>query len=495
VRALVLTEGSEEWGNGHLTRCLGLAQHLSSRFVAVSWLVRGDTVAEDFVGRTGAGAVCDWFSGAALEGILDECSVAIVDSYHAPLSIYGRLAERVRQCLWLDDDGRLAYPPGVVVNPNAPDSLMQWCSAHPATRLLSGYEHQILRAEFFEPVTRLIPPEVRTVLVMLGGTDPRGLTGGIIEAVRAAYPHAQIESVAPQFRAQEAPLSAGPRCRLHVRLDARGVRELMEAADLAVCAAGQTLCEACRLGLPTIAICVAENQVRHAAALAGAGAVKLARWHGTAELGSPLPDALRELAGDNARRSLSASGARLIDGRGVRRIVSELLGWSQRLELRAVRAGDSAAIWAISNHPSVRAQSVSKATIAPTEHAAWYAKAIADPGLLFLGVFDSLHDDRVAGQLRYRVAAEGAPRRQFATVSISFDPSIRGHGEAARILREGDVRCFSTFPLLSRLEALVADSNGASQRSFLRAGYARQSGSRTEGGARYLIFSKERGDA
>ena len=113
----------------------------------------------------------------------------------------------------------------------------------------------------------------------------------------------------------------------------------MEDADLAVSAAGQALSEACCTGLPVLAICVAENQQRHAEALSRPAQSGLPGWHGDERLWGTL--ALAGASVVRSRQALSDAGRRLIDGKGTSKVIADLLGWSRRFSLRP--AGDGAA--------------------------------------------------------------------------------------------------------------------------------------------------------
>ncbi|MGA2743369.1 MAG: hypothetical protein ABSE44_01620, partial [Candidatus Sulfotelmatobacter sp.] len=83
--------------------------------------------------------------------------------------------------------------------------------------------------------------------------------------------------------------------------------------------------ECCALGLPTILVVVADNQILNAEALRAAGAVKLVSG------GSQFP--IREMAqlvthlanSSSERQTLSQTASALVDREGTRRIISMLM--------------------------------------------------------------------------------------------------------------------------------------------------------------------------
>lgn len=493
MRALVLTEASGEWGLGHVSRCSSYAQYLGARGIEVSWLIAGDDIAAACAEHEAAAEQIDWDSPTLLRDRARGYDIAIVDSYHASLESYETLAELVPHCLWLDDEQRMAYPRGLIVNPSAQASSERSIASRPGSRLLSGYAYQSLRPEFLEDFRREVPDCPGRILVMMGGTDPRGLTLKVVETARMVYPLASVDAVVASEasrRAMERRLPEG--CSLHGRLEASRVRKLMEQADIAVSAGGQTLFEACRTGLPSVAICVAENQRSQAEALDSLGAIKLVRGNDKDAVLEAVAALLRELAPPEARSSLSITGPKVVDGGGTRRAIAELLGWSASLCLRPARAEDSRAVWNLSNLPSVREHSLGKLPIPWESHELWFADAISRRDSLFLIAVAAAGRRETLGQLRYRDEHGPGGPPGSATVSISLDPSVRGGGEASRLLREGDLRCFAELPGVCSIEALISPDNAASIRAFSRAGYMRQEENRSHDGRVFEVYRKGR---
>jgi hypothetical protein len=95
------------------------------------------------------------------------------------------------------------------------------------------------------------------------------------------------------------------------------LRPELEAADLVVSGAGQTMLEALATARPVVAVVVAGNQRAQAEAVKGAALVCDAEG---------APDATAGLAGDAGRRAeLSARAAELVDGQGAHRVAGALL--------------------------------------------------------------------------------------------------------------------------------------------------------------------------
>ncbi|MCY0856218.1 glycosyltransferase [Cupriavidus sp. D39] len=115
---------------------------------------------------------------------------------------------------------------------------------------------------------------VRRILLFMGGMDQDNATSTALRGLRdIAKAGVAIDVVlgagAPHRDQVRALCENTPNARLHVQVD--NMAELMASADLAIGACGSATWERCFLGLPTIAIVLADNQRRSAHDLAAAG--------------------------------------------------------------------------------------------------------------------------------------------------------------------------------------------------------------------------------
>jgi hypothetical protein len=182
---------------------------------------------------------------------------------------------------------------------------------------------------------------VRRVLVFFGGTDPHDMTGLALEAlavaglrdlhldivVGASYPHREhLERLAAQR-----PGTVVHGMQPHLAA-------LMATADLAIGAGGVTMWERMCLGLPSVVISTAENQLPASRALADIGCIQYAghwaeaRAQGVARLVKSLVGSPADLA------RLGRECKALVDGYGASR-VAEALVPSKWSDVRVRTAG------------------------------------------------------------------------------------------------------------------------------------------------------------
>lgn len=251
---------------------------------------------------------------------LDRCWEGAMRASCQRLMVIDDLADRQHDCdLLLDQSlGRL---PGDYAG-----LLLEGCS------LLLGPQFGLLRPEFArlrpESLRRRMVPEFRNLLVTMGGVDKNNVTLDILNVLdEAALPQdvcitLVMGSKAPwllqvQERAQRMMRSTT------VLVGVSDMASLMAESDLAIGAAGGTSWERCCLGLPSITLVLAENQIAVAAALAAVDATVVA--HNPHEVGRLLQDWISSGRISQIMAQTSAAGAKIADGSGVRRVVERMV--------------------------------------------------------------------------------------------------------------------------------------------------------------------------
>jgi UDP-2,4-diacetamido-2,4,6-trideoxy-beta-L-altropyranose hydrolase len=153
----------------------------------------------------------------------------------------------------------------------------------PTCEALIGPKYALLRPEFAElraeSLTRRVNPVLKRILITMGGVDKDNVTGQILDALRSCeLPHDIVINVvmgtnAPWLDEVKRLASDMPH-NTEVLIGVSNMARLMTDADLAIGAAGSTSWERCCMGLPSIQIVLASNQISAASALTNLGAVR-----------------------------------------------------------------------------------------------------------------------------------------------------------------------------------------------------------------------------
>ena len=199
-------------------------------------------------------------------------------------------------------------------------------------KLLCGSQYAMLRPEFAAlraySIQRRINPQLRQLLITMGGVDKGNATGKVLTALQSCEPPADCRITvvmgpsAPwlaevQQRAEQLPWATD------VRVDVSDMAQLMADSDLAIGAAGATSWERCCLGLPTVMVVLADNQRTVAQSLEQVGAARV--LNGPGQIHERLPRLLCDLVVSPAlRATMSRIAAGITNGGGVSTVIHHM---------------------------------------------------------------------------------------------------------------------------------------------------------------------------
>lgn len=195
-------------------------------------------------------------------------------------------------------------------------------------KLLLGPGFALLREEFshYRDSVASRDGAVHRILVSMGGIDAGNLTEVAMTAIAGLqYPRIAVDVVIGQKHPARAAIqekcqALGYQCHVEVS----NMAELMSKADLAIGSSGATSWERCCLGLPTICLIQADNQIAIAAGLEAQGAVV------NLGIGTEVDSfALTRLISDlikqpNILKTMSDASSRLVDGKGSERVCQSM---------------------------------------------------------------------------------------------------------------------------------------------------------------------------
>lgn len=323
MRVIFRADASREIGTGHVMRCLTLAKALRARGAVVSFvscamdgnlndMLRGEGISVDT--EMPESPPHDWLVvdhyGLGVEFESASRNVA------ARIMVIDDLADRVHDCdLLLDQnlyDGMESRYQGLVPQ---------------HAEVLAGPQYALLRDEFVaaRPYAGR-RQRLSRLLVFFGGSDPTNETGKTVAALRQAGLAVRVKIVigASNPRRQAIERLAGELPDCEVQGPTPAMARLMLESDLAIGAGGSTSWERCCLGLPSMVIAVAPNQVPIAEALGRGGYHKFLGWHGGVSADS-LSGEISAAAGRFDELSLMGErGMKLVDGGGVQRVLAAM---------------------------------------------------------------------------------------------------------------------------------------------------------------------------
>jgi UDP-2,4-diacetamido-2,4,6-trideoxy-beta-L-altropyranose hydrolase len=498
VKVLIRADASTLIGSGHVMRCLALAAQLKALGADLTFACRalpdtlqrliaaqghcllmlpeaeatdGASADDTMIQRAGlAQAHAVRAEGFCAQDIAELGAILlhrprfdwiIVDHYQ----LDARWEMAARRWGWqlaaIDDLADRAHAVDLLLDQNLDASTARYAPRlQRSCRTLFGPRYALLREEFRRAANPL-RAEATRVVVNFGGMDAVGATLKAMHALED-LPGLQVDFVAgegnPYWPQLQALSSGKANWQLHAHSPAFG--QLMAAADVFVGAGGGTSWERAALGLPTICLAVADNQVANACALAEAGVhcyLGLCAEVTVAALRQVIVELLADV---ERRRQFAERGRRLVDGQGARRVAVALA--TACVQMRQVTIDDALQLYEGRNAPEVRRWSLQSRPIAWEEHLLWLGATLADPQRLLL--LASAADGPIA-VLRYD--RQGAR----AEVSIYLLAGRFGLGWGRVVLASGEAFVHRRWPAVEYLDAQVVAGNRASISLFQDAGY------------------------
>lgn len=342
MRALIRTDASVEIGSGHLMRCLTLADQLAGKGADVAFVcrdlpggmfdllqVRGYRSARFSLGADSQQADAEATIRAAQNLFPDGLDWLVVDQYQLDALWECALRPHARKIMVIDDIANRRHECDLLLDQNY-ESTERYRKLVPENCcLLLGPKFALLRPEYAEYRKSMKSRNrgMQRALVFFGGSDDRNITGLSVEAlserdlrnldvdvvIGANYRHR--ERLESQVAQRPKTLIYGPRPHL---------ADLMAQADFAIGAGGVTNWERMCLGLPSLVVTTADNQVPISEILNNEGAIRLvgdSEGITTDNLLSAIVDEIE--MHQYLRRSEIA--LRKCDGMGTQRVIDALL--------------------------------------------------------------------------------------------------------------------------------------------------------------------------
>ena len=353
MRIAFRADSSLAIGNGHVMRCVSLAQvlrtqgaqciflcsnapgHLNGYLQAQGFEVRSLGSEHTDARESAESLMSNWQDDAhaTLKAMAHErFDWLIVDHYGLDQRWESLVSHHVPRLLVIDDLANRKHHCELLLDANPGRRAEDYIDLTPDTcRILAGPHYALIREEIRRCRTGLPAPKISEtklkILVTLGGVDKDNITCDVLTALddfESEVP-LTIQVVAGPF----APwvdavmaLSRSMRWPTRVAQNPSHFVEWMCTHDVAIGAAGTSALERCYLGLPSINFVLAPNQKN------GAHALREVHAAGLLELNQDwkksLHQQLHELLKPDLRQAMQEACTRVTDGRGTDRVTQEI---------------------------------------------------------------------------------------------------------------------------------------------------------------------------
>lgn len=253
----------------------------------------------------------------------------LVDGYDFRTEWLSIVRDTARLALWTDHDHADHLPVDLILNQNPHASADAYIQRAPKAYLLLGLDYTVLRSEFTAFASSRSPRvDLRRLLVTFGGGAAQGAHAAFLQGAKhlgdrlpqttliVGHAHPDPEDIVRQASSLRG---------VSVRLANDDFPALVTRSDLAISAAGATLWELAFLGVPSLAIILAQNQEPLASYLHSAGAGISLGWVSGQTPGAVSENLGKLITDSDLLAKMSRRALALVDGHGARRVCVKLL--------------------------------------------------------------------------------------------------------------------------------------------------------------------------
>ncbi|WP_346661516.1 bifunctional UDP-2,4-diacetamido-2,4,6-trideoxy-beta-L-altropyranose hydrolase/GNAT family N-acetyltransferase [uncultured Methanobrevibacter sp.] len=427
MNVVILTEGGKNYGLGHVARCCSIYQAFEEYDIFPKFVVNGDESVKTILLNIPF-EILDWLNDCSR---FSNSDIVIVDSYLADLDFYNNISNNVPLVVYIDDNNRIAYPKGIIVNGTLDTSNMNYIQREDITYLV-GNEFIPLRKDFWDIPKLKINDSVESILITLGGNDLRNLTPKLLELLNTHFSNVTKKVIiADSFNnVSEIEKLKNDSVELIYLPDSEQIINTMASVDLAISASGQTLYELACMGIPTIAIGIIDNQKNNITNWINQGFIEYAGCWNDDNLLNNILSKIDYLQDKNIRFDKRLLGILSVNGKGSLNIVKNILKefYKNNSTFRGIQKEDCLKIFEIANDDEVRKSSFNSEKIKLEDHKKWFNNILMDNSVKF---YVLEYENELIGQLRLDFD------EKYPVISISLNKKYRGLGLSKILLSKG----------------------------------------------------------
>jgi len=359
MKTVFRVDSSLEIGTGHVQRCLTLATQLKLKQVEICFICRelpGNAIhliencgfnvfrlpynPSILNELTELSAHKQWLGETLATDItqvkiildsINNVDLLVIDSYALDIEFEKELRKNTKKIMVIDDLADRVHDCDFLLDQNFCEEQSRYKSLVASNScILQGPKYALLRQEFLKArnKAKIRDGNINRVLVFFGGIDITNETEKALNALSILNFSGDIDVVVgnanPHKTKIKAICDANLKYKYHCQID--NIAELMLLADLSIGAGGSTTWERCCLGLPTLIIAVAANQVSIAEVGHKNGFLL---YLGKAEelTSTDIADVITSLTSHrNTLKSISTKAFTLVDALGATRVCEQILG-------------------------------------------------------------------------------------------------------------------------------------------------------------------------
>ena len=356
------TDASIEQGTGHLMRCLVLANEFRDRghncvFITQPFLpplisqIRNEghkvilinPELKQSLGRQHKKQYLNWLGRSLDNDAIETYSkivslptdVLIVDHYAIDYEWMKYFAELDVRKVVIDDLANRSHLCDMLIDQNYGRSTKDYEYLVPReATIMAGSKYAFIKDDFCKIRSNALYERplrnAHRINICMGGMDKDNSTQDVlgviknIQCLKSWNIDIILRSSSPHVRRVEA-FAAKMQPQTSIHLDSKNIAELFSVADLAIGAGGVTLWERCCVGLPSLLLTIADNQLPAALAMSNTGAIEYVGDIRDLNWTKKLSSKLGKLVNDpHTLNRMSQAASAICDGLGLKNVCDRI---------------------------------------------------------------------------------------------------------------------------------------------------------------------------
>jgi len=246
----------------------------------------------------------------------------LIDSYLAQNHHFKKINELFQSVFVIDDYNRLAsYHSNLIINPNIYGNEINYMD-----EMIGGPDYIILREGLKQHVKKKeLSPNLSSLGISVGGNDYRNLLPCLATCLQKTDLTLHIFCGSDKYKSQlDSDFDNMNNVVTYGYLKAEKLAVVLNKIDLMISGGGQSLHELAYAGIPTVVICIDDDQELNIHSYLQAGFLPEKNNWNDEYLCKNILDQIKELQSVSKRKEVSEIGKKIVDGKGVERIIERI---------------------------------------------------------------------------------------------------------------------------------------------------------------------------
>lgn len=337
-------DASKEIGLGHLMRCMALAEGFQKINIETLFMVKESNInVKGLITEKGFRVTIVPISSNFKEEIIllketiskNHPLAVVLDGYNFGHNYQKLIKNKQFKLVYLGWSGDNQYNVDIIVNPNIWAKTVSYKNAPGKAKLLLGTKYVLLRNEIINESPVIIKNDFSNILVTFGGSIYSEHSYTVYECLRKLpyFFNLVIGSRTAEDNALQSSQSK-PSIEFTDPKSIQNMSELkniynlssfMKQADLVISGAGTTCWELCYMGIPFVTYIFVKNQEQNAIFLQQLGISLNMGWWSNFSCNQCKENILYLADNWAKRKDMSQEARKLVDGKGVDRVVKEIV--------------------------------------------------------------------------------------------------------------------------------------------------------------------------